>query len=549
MTEKVTSVEYNAFSGCKGITSIDFSENVTSIGDNAFYSCTNLTTVTLPEGLKTIGNCAFDGCSNISSFFFPDNITHIGGAAFAKEIQLYVKDKTSSLLSLWNAGYKPYLLGTKVILEPPYLTVNSITQTKATIIINNMRSDLLYYFKDQQISDNEIKLVGLFPETNDNVTINVSLEDTDYLLFLKIDYTTLPISPNINVNSTASSIYVTTSYIEGDAEVTSQRLVMNPSDISSRKIYGGTDVEDLTYFASGFDPGRIVASFAYEIIVSNGNNTKRYYTNIINASTAALTLATQQPKIVSIGNAIVAADSNLDDEEENVGFEWRRTDWTDDFASNTGRGAVFEGRMEGYIRNLNTEKLWKYRPYYLSNSGTYYYGDWVGLDPTNTSYFEPTVHTYEKTIIEGNTALVKGYALTGTDKITVQGFKYWKQTSNARGVSRISVPSDAMTIEASGQVMTATLTNLDIGATYNYLSFVTTSEGETFYGELKEFTTGEEEKDGGDADGDGNINASDIVAIVKHIIGNPANGSADVNGDGKVNVADIVKLVNIIMDK
>ena len=57
---------------------------------------------------------------------------------------------------------------------------------------------------------------------------------------------------------------------------------------------------------------------------------------------------------------------------------------------------------------LNTEKLWKYRPYYEASSGKRYYSDWVGLDPTNTSYFEPTVHTYANINVTGNEAQVRG---------------------------------------------------------------------------------------------------------------------------------------------
>ena len=205
-------------------------------------------------------------------------------------------------------------------------------------------------------------------------------------------------------------------------------------------------------------------------------------------------MITSQPKVVSMGNVIVAAETNLDDEETNVGFEWRRTDWDNNFTSNTGTAYLYDGTMEGYIRNLNTEKLWKYRPYYLSNSGTYYYGDWVGLDPSNTSYFEPTVHTYATINIEGNTALVKGYALTGTDKVTVQGFKYWKSSAAAKGLENglTAVPTDALTVEASGQVMTASLTGLDYSSTYHYVAFVTTAEGDTFYGEEQVFSTADD---------------------------------------------------------
>ena len=55
-----------------------------------------------------------------------------------------------------------------------------------------------------------------------------------------------------------------------------------------------------------------------------------------------------------------------------------------------------------------------------------------------------------------------------------------------------TIPSDAMTVEASGQVMTATLTGLDFNTTYHYAAFVTTSEGETFYGEEQVFSTGDD---------------------------------------------------------
>ena len=55
----------------------------------------------------------------------------------------------------------------------------------------------------------------------------------------------------------------------------------------------------------------------------------------------------------------------------------------------------------------------------------------------------------------------------------------------------------------------------------------------------------------GDANGDGNVNVTDIVEIVNDILGHPSDKfdpiAADVNGDGKVNVTDIVMVVNIIL--
>ena len=55
----------------------------------------------------------------------------------------------------------------------------------------------------------------------------------------------------------------------------------------------------------------------------------------------------------------------------------------------------------------------------------------------------------------------------------------------------------------------------------------------------------------GDANGDGTVNAADIVEVVNYIMGSPSDKfdaeKADVNGDGTVNAADIVGIVNIIM--
>jgi hypothetical protein len=213
------------------------------------------------------------------------------------------------------------------------------------------------------------------------------------------------------------------------------------------------------------------------------------YTKTSSFKTEALVLATQQPKVVSLGNVIVAAESNLDNEEQSVGFEWRRIDWTDDFASGTGAAYLYEGMMEGYIHNLNTEKLWKYRPYYESNSGTRYYGEWVGIDPSNASYFEPTVHTYSTITVTGNSVEVKGYAMQGTDNVTSQGFAYWTTSpiSSRRKVN--GIPDDATIVLVNGNVMTATLDNLEYDTEYCCVAFMTTSEGETFYGEQQFFKT------------------------------------------------------------
>ena len=214
------------------------------------------------------------------------------------------------------------------------------------------------------------------------------------------------------------------------------------------------------------------------------------YTKSYSFRTKPLTLTALQPKVVSIGNVIVVAESNLDDDETNVGFEWRRIDWTDDFESRTGAAYLYEGIMEGYIRNLNADRLWKFRPYYTSNAGNTYYSDWKGMDPSDYSFFEPTVHTYEPIAVTDSTAEVKGYAMQGTDDVASQGFMYWQTTSPASSRMRANgAPEDATVVEVPGHVMKTTLAGLDYDTEYCFVAFVKTGNGAIFYGEQQSFRT------------------------------------------------------------
>ena len=55
----------------------------------------------------------------------------------------------------------------------------------------------------------------------------------------------------------------------------------------------------------------------------------------------------------------------------------------------------------------------------------------------------------------------------------------------------------------------------------------------------------------GDVNGDGLVNAADVVEVANAIMGKPSDciqaEKADVNGDGVVNTADIVKITSLIL--
>ena len=80
----VTSIEGYAFSGCTGLTSIEFPNSVTSIGDRAFWGCSSLRSITIPEGVTQIGIAAFYGCSSLTSITIPASLANVGNWSFER---------------------------------------------------------------------------------------------------------------------------------------------------------------------------------------------------------------------------------------------------------------------------------------------------------------------------------------------------------------------------------------------------------------------------------------------------------------------------------
>lgn len=225
--------------------------------------------------------------------------------------------------------------------------------------------------------------------------------------------------------------------------------------------------------------------------------------------TQGIKLTTLPPKGVSSTCSIVTATTNISENETKAGFQWKKYDAPTSLAPNEGYAAIYKEQLEGRIQNLQPTFYYNVRAFYKSAAGNYYYGDWVTFDPSDFSYFEPTVHTYEATKVGNNSAIVTGYVLAGTEDIMEQGFEYW--TTDTKESKLICIKTmeenNVSTVVSTGQMMTATLTNLQPNTTYFFRSFVKTVSGTT-YGEEQTFITNT-------STGIGNIevNAYDIVVI------------------------------------
>ncbi len=248
-----------------------------------------------------------------------------------------------------------------------------------------------------------------------------------------------------------------------------------------------------TLHVTGCEPESYVNA-GYAVMVKNGSETKLYYYSPSKSmQLPALTLETvTEAKATSNTVALICATTNIDDEEANTGFEWRRYDAPDLVPSSKANCPVLDGVMTGALRNLSASTYYKFRPFYKAESGKTWYGEWSAFGTADAYvYFDPTVRTYAAVCHDENSATVSGFIIASSDDIKEQGFEYWKRDDAYATTKHATATTDDnthQTVVATGQRMSAVLQNLEPNTTYIVRAYVTTEHGTT-YGEEQIFST------------------------------------------------------------
>ena len=99
----VTSIGWNAFSGCKNLTSINIAGSVKYIGESAFSGCTSLRSITIPNGVECIGPTAFWGCSSLNNINLSESVVSIESSAFAETA--WYNSQSSGLIYIGKFAY------------------------------------------------------------------------------------------------------------------------------------------------------------------------------------------------------------------------------------------------------------------------------------------------------------------------------------------------------------------------------------------------------------------------------------------------------------
>ena len=548
----VTSIGDGAFNGCSGLTSVTIPNNVTSIGERAFYSCSGLTSVTIPNSVTSIGGSAFSGCSGLTSVTIPNSVTSIDGSIFSDCSGLTSVTIPNSVTSVgWGAfrncsgltsvtipssvtsiGYEAFYNCsglTSVTIPNSVTSIDSrafygCSGLKSIIIPNGVTSIGGYTFygcsglKSIIIGNNVTSIASVFPNCN-NIQEAI-LSQTAY------------------ENGIPASVTKFTTYSKNPmrVEVVSKGVVSVTMKIYPIDDLGNTNENNFyTVTTSGQTPGQYIK---WKLDDEN-------YGIISEKTEGTLTLETQPAQPTSTTKARLIATVNEADDDQHYGFEWLRYDAPQEMPANKVSAPLYEGRIIGSLGGLNPDVYYKYRPFYKSDTGEVFYGEWIPfLTGDANVFFEPETHTKEAYGVTATGAQLTGVWIEGTEDIQEKGFEYWTVSGNkTRGVS-----SDVMTIVVSGNTMTATLEGLEGGTEYGYRSYVKTASG-TKYGEDMTFKTPLL----GDANNDGVVDVADIIEIVNTKAGHPSASfilnNADMDGDGNLTEADINAIVNIIMQR
>ena len=550
LSNSLSNLSDECFSGCTSLRSIAIPDSVTRLGNRCFYGCTSLPSITLPTSVKGLGSSCFEGCTGLTSITIPSSVTGMGSACFKDctgltsitlpNSAMYLGDKcfayctglTSLIIpnSKFNFGndcfegasYKVYsypmnystlksLYKERVGLygAPLYeLSYKGGTQTK--LYFQTKPQSIPYTSADDGVdfraveskvyigrrdtvslpipSDGSLEITGLVPHTSYSVDGYVKYSDGNEVYIGFKSVSTMGVNPIIETKAYSPTIVrYTARYTPGEAHVS--KVIVNGETIAPSLITCDGDKYMFSVYKAGLYPKTY---YKGRITVETEEGSSETVESSV--TTPELELTTLQPKCVSSSCAIVAAATNIAEEEPNVGFQWKKYDAPESLKPNEAYAAIYDGQLEGYLKNLQSAFYYNVRAFYKTNDGTYYYGDWVTFDPSDFSYFEPTVHTYPATQTTDCTASVRGYVLAGTDNITEQGFEYW-ETNGASFAQKLVknallVPSaeDINVVLSTGQVMQVVLDGLKPQTTYTYRAFVRTTGGTT-YGEEQTFTT------------------------------------------------------------
>ena len=147
----VNSIGDGALSSCYDLTSITIPASVKRIGDTAFGTCTGLTSVTIPDRVTSIGESAFE-TTNLASVTIPASVKSVGKGAFhncqsLKSVTVYTASVPTSdgqIFTGRTSKVKVYVLSNLVndFTNDKNWSTNADIKDLVTIIIDDLEKSV-----------------------------------------------------------------------------------------------------------------------------------------------------------------------------------------------------------------------------------------------------------------------------------------------------------------------------------------------------------------------------------------------------------------------
>ena len=554
----VTSIDQYGFCDCSSLTSVTFSNNVTSIGDRAFQGCSGLTTISIPNSVTSIGYAAFSGCSSLTTVSIPNNVTSIVTETFDGCSGLTSVSIPNGVTSIGNSAFRDCSGLTSVTIP------NSVTSIIGSYAFKNCTNLTSVISEIEEPSDFNIYA---FQNISSTCTLTVPYGTKDAYFdkgwsesFFKGGIVELD-----NRNEQSMELASLPAKTYGDAAytlpaTTTQGLALTWSS-------GNTNVATIsgnTLTVKGAGTATITASQA-------GNEEYKPFSKefTLTVAKAPLTItASDATKNVGDANPAFTAsyEGFVGDDDASVLTAQPTFTTKADENSPVGTYAIVVSGAEAanYEINYVNGTLTVVDEWSMSNTISLtdtqvLRGRQVVLPVSMNNTEDITALQFDLTLPAGVSIAVnsKGkYIVAKTERCADHTLSASKPgEANVYKVLLYSTEVESITGN-EGAVIHVTIEAAEDMEAGDYevklsnINLTTTAEKKITPADVTCVLTVRNSIPG-DANGDGEIDVTDIVGIANKILGRASDSfvaaAADVNGDGEVDVTDIVAVANIIL--
>lgn len=552
ISNSVIKIGNYAFENCSGLVSAVIPNSVTTIGDYAFHNCSNLKNISISNNITKIGNYLFNGCSNLNEIVIPNNVNSIGDGAFGRTSLSYI-----------DIPEGVYSIG-----EESFARCKSLVKVKLPTTMQTI-GEYAFAWSDNSLS--VIVLSSVPPSLSIGSFYSTNVKSIAYV----------PVGSKADYEATSRWKEDFKEIVEINPELLPLLPQSLTSTVPSSKTYGNNPYQ----LPNTTDEGiALTWTVSDETIATISNN----ILTINNAGTTLLTasnegsneyLAFRKEFTLNIGKApltITANDQTKQEGEDNPTLTVTYSGFVngEDASSLTTQPTITttatkDSPVGTYPITVSSAASNNYTFNYVNGVLT------VIAKPAILAslYVEDTsVHCGSQTVIpvffESETeygglqcevTLPAGITLSKlsktdrlSDDFVLQKSKIGDNTWQILlyNTSRQSFSGN------DGALFTMTVDVDDDMAEGDYtmtFSNIVASGVDESQDDLADYSTTirVEKYLMGDANRDGRVNVTDIMAVANHILKQTGSNfnekAADVNGDGRVNVTDIVGIANIIL--